>query len=144
MKPCCLSVRFAILESVRQISCGESSDGSTVDKVFYFGDISGGVLYNLSVSALTAVTASTCASHHYDTALAIYDYNLRRICHNDNFCGEQSFMSCSLSEGSYLVVVSGSITDEGDYDLDVSCEDGEGKRTSVKQLIDHLTVTQLL
>lgn len=119
-----------VLESVNQISCGESSHGSTVDKVYYFGSISGGVLYNLSVSELTTLTASTCESHHYDTILAVYNHDLRRICHNDNFCGEQSSLSCVLFEGSYLVVVSGFITDEGDYDLDVSCKAGAGKNLS--------------
>lgn len=115
---------ISVLVLSTPITCGIELNGSTVGKAHYFDSVSGGDLFNLTVSEPLLLSVSTCASSDFDTVLKIYDENYFLLCENDNACGNQSALSCEIAGGSNFILVTGSGTEEGFYDLDVSCTTG--------------------
>jgi len=78
------------------------------------------VVYVFTLQDETTVTASLCGSG-YDTAIALYNTDDEsQVLGNDDFCGLQSEVSCSLPAGTYYIVVDGYSTSTGDYTLSVT------------------------
>lgn len=81
------------------------------------------VFYTLTLAAETTVEFSMCGSG-YDSALGIFE-NVAGVpgtlvAGNDDSCGTQSYVLCTLPAGDYFVVVDGYGSGNGAYVLDVA------------------------
>jgi len=80
------------------------------------------VVYSLSLPEETQVKISLCGSE-YDTGLGVFNGSGVQVLGNDDACGLQSEVVCTLSEGLYYIVVDGYSTSSGNYVLNVSMEE---------------------
>jgi len=84
------------------------------------------VWYHFQLETAAEVTFSICNSD-YDTALGIFlDSGTgpeALVAGNDDYCGLQSEVTCTLPEGSYYVAVDGYSTHSGNYELVVTTDE---------------------
>jgi chitodextrinase len=99
---------------------------------FYAGSSFGGpdTWYTFTLPEDASVSASTCDDAAYDTCLGIFDESLTLVAVNDDGAGCLDYSSllpsCSLSAGTYYLVVDSWGVDSGDYGLTVNFQEPIG------------------
>lgn len=115
------------------LQCGSSVSGSTVGRPNQVGNPSGEVTYEFTAQSSLTVTFDLCDSG-FDTYLRILDDSGNEVTGNDDhrgLCGSlsrnslASYVETNIQAGrTYTVVVEGFSANEGDFQLDVTCENG--------------------
>jgi len=112
--------------------CGDvlNVTGDTTDATNWCGNASGDHFYQFEVQEEGLYTITTCGTFddYYDTYLRLYDDTCcgNQIFYNDDGCvgGSSSLLSTmetTLAIGTYVIQVEGYSSNEGVYDLTVSC-----------------------
>lgn len=121
------------VEYVFQASCGDSIEGTTCGAPNVApSTCAGDVIVELTTpDDFTTVdfTANTCTGTDYDSRLILFaDEDFQDvIAENDDACGFQSEISAVLTPNTtYYIAVTGWTCDEGNFRLDIACEDGAG------------------
>lgn len=113
-------------ENAIAVSCGETITGDTTGANNSGGNDAGDLFYTYTGSGVNEnVTVSLCGSS-FDTALRIFsDCTLaNEIAFNDDSCDLQSEVSF-ISDGTstYIIMVEGYSTNEGEFTMNVNCEE---------------------
>jgi len=106
--------------SFASASCSQLLSGSTVGLPNNYGNTAGDVMYSFTTSTTQLVTFNGCGSS-YDTYFWLLDSAYNLVTSNDDYCSLASFISTTLSAGSYYFVVDGFGSSTGTYSVQVTC-----------------------
>lgn len=114
----------------KPLTCGAHLTGSTAGNPNQFGNSAGDSIYEF-VADRTSYTFDGCLTTDYDLYLSIYDSDRNELHYNDDHKGDCPSGSPSLASHlvandlqigqKYYLVVDGFSSNEGSYDVDVSC-----------------------
>ena len=103
------------------------ASGDTTGATDWCGNASGDAHFSFTANEAGDYTISLCnGATVFDTYLRLYDDACcgNQIAYNDDSCGVVSELTTALTAGTYYVHVEGYSSNEGYFDLDITCSGG--------------------
>ena len=109
------------------LACGDIVTGETINDTDSGGNAANDEFFSYTGTGIAQfVTISLCNGTDYDSLIRIYDNCdlSNQLAYNDDSCGAQSEVTF-LSDGTstYFIMIEGYASNEGNFTLEVSCED---------------------